>query len=578
MRSDCVWYLLFAISVSTIGCFGAIPAVCGTDTGERDRLPEPSQPTTSHSPISETEPSPTLPRSVATTEKKRGEQATVLPTNGTIRELYPNPPAHGDPGEYLRVYLPIRGNWSLTDGQTNATIPATAHGEIVVSANPAAAAGHVDEQVITLQGRLQLADDGDRVVLKRGNEPVDAVSYDRAAQGQVWFRNRGWHPISYEPRPAVDCGPADVTGFLLPDAGETPVNGFDHATERLFLAAYTFASQRAAEALIAAAQRGVDVRLLVDRAPVGGISNRSARILDTIAQSEVQVTVAAGPPTRFRFHHPKYAVVDNRSVVMTENWKPSGTGGRLNRGWGVVVDDGRFADELAAVFSNDAGQPEATNWSTFRSGREFSESAPATESFPPRFETRTADAAGVELLTAPGNAERRLIERIDNADRRVYVIIPNAGGTKTALVQAVIRAASRGVTVNLLVSDAWYHSEANTALASALRRTSPAQTGNLTVKVSEPRGRYGKIHAKGVVIDDTVAVGSLNWNTHSATNNREVVAVVESRALADYFATAFGADWRGGSRLLPIGLVVWLLCVAAGATWLGRRTITFDVH
>jgi Phosphatidylserine/phosphatidylglycerophosphate/cardiolipin synthases and related enzymes len=184
----------------------------------------------------------------------------------------------------------------------------------------------------------------------------------------------------------------------------------------------------------------------------------------------------------------------------------------------------------------------------------------------------------VELLTAPGNAESRLVERINAADRRVCVIIPNAGGTKTALVQAAIRAASRGVSVTMLLSDAWYHSEDNAALTSALRQTSPAQSGNLTVKVADPRGRYGKIHAKGVVIDDTVVVGSLNWNDHSATNNREVVAVVESHELAEYFATAFGADWRGGSRLLPVGVAGWFLCVVGGAAWLGYRTITFESH
>lgn len=581
MRLDYLWILLLATTVSTIGYCGAMPAVCGADSSDRDGLPEPgpteSAPITS---VSETHPILTvMPTcSGAASQANRCDQTGRQPTNGTIRALYPNPPAYGDPGEYLRVYLPIRGNWSLTDGHTTASIPVTARGEIVVSENPEAAARHVDEQVISLEGRIQLADDGDRVVLKRGDEPADVVAYERAGQGQVWSHNQGWHPVSYEPRPPVDCGPAEVTGFLLPDANEAPVDRLGHATERVFLAAYTFASQRTAEVLISAAQRGVDVRLLVDRAPVGGVSNRSAEILDRVARSDVEVKLAAGSETRFRFHHAKYAIIDERALVTTENWKPSGTGGRSNRGWGVVVTDSRFADELAAVFTADAGQRQTTRWSTYRSEREFSKSTPATESFPSRFDPRTADAASVELLTAPGNAESRLVERIDAADRRVCVIIPNAGGTKTALVQAAIRAASRGVSVTMLLSDAWYHSEDNAALTSALRQTSPAQNGNLTVKVADPRGRYGKIHAKGVVIDDTVVVGSLNWNDHSATNNREVVAVVESHELAEYFATAFGADWRGGSRLLPVGVAVWFLCVAGGAAWLGHRTITFESH
>ncbi|ELZ93568.1 phospholipase D-like domain-containing protein, partial [Haloferax sulfurifontis] len=61
-------------------------------------------------------------------------------------------------------------------------------------------------------------------------------------------------------------------------------------------------------------------------------------------------------------------------------------------------------------------------------------------------------------------------------------------------------------------------------------------------------GRYGAIHAKGVVADDTALVGSLNWNRHSARENREVVLALSDPAAAAYFREAFAADWRASGR------------------------------
>ncbi|ESS12347.1 MAG: phospholipase D [uncultured archaeon A07HR60] len=506
----------------------------------------------------------------------RAHSANRWSTDGLIRAVYPNPPANGDPGEYLRLYLPTRGAWTLTDGHTTVDIATSVVGEVVVAVDPVAASTHVDAEVIRLHGRLQMADDGDRITLQRGETPVDRVSYDRAPEGELWSRARGWRPIGYEPRSGVDCGSATVTGFLLPDAETVPIARVEDARDRLYLAAYTFESRRIANALLAAAQRGVDVRVLVDGAPVGGVSNRSAAILDRLARSSIDVRVTGGDTPRFRFHHAKYAVIDDTALITTENWKPSGTGGRSNRGWGIVVADPGFAAELATVYATDTDESVVTTWEDYRSNREFFESSPAQGSFPARFEPQTTDAARVELLTAPGNAERRLIDRIDAAQNRVHVIVPSVGSENTSLVRAVVRAAERGVEVRLLLSDAWYHADDNEALTTTLGQTDAGRTGNLTVKVADPRGRYETIHAKGVVIDNQVAVGSLNWNEHATTNNREVVAVVESPALADYFALAHQADWHGGSRLLPVCLLVWLLCLIGGATWLGYQAIQFE--
>jgi len=519
---------------------------------------------------------------------------TAPPANGSARilALYPNPVADGDRGEYVRLSLPAPGNWSLTDGHTTARIPDGTAGRVVVSAAPDAAREHVDAPVVPLAGRLRLANGGDRIRLLRDGRPVDAVAYGRAGEAEVWHRTgdgdaggRGadgtngtadgeWRPYGYEPRTPARTGPATVEPFLLPDAPDAPVEPLRNARERLLVAAYTFESDRLADLLVRAADRGARVGLLVEGGPVGGMSRGSAALLDRVAAAGVEVRVVTGPRARFRFHHAKYAVADDRAVVLTENWKPAGTGGRGSRGWGVTVRSGATADELAAVFAADARPTGTEGWAAFRAGREFVEGGTADGRYPARYPPGEAGGAGVTVLTAPGNAADRVVDRIDGADRRVYAVVPRAA-PDGQFVRALGRAARRGVTVRLLLSGAWYDRAENRDLAASLNDRAERADLDLAAAVAEPRGRYGKVHAKGVVVDDAAVVGSMNWNAHSAERNRELVVIVDHPATADYFARAFAADWRGGTARLPAGLVGGLAAVLLAAALVARRRLTF---
>ncbi|MFC7323381.1 phospholipase D-like domain-containing protein [Halorubrum rutilum] len=504
-----------------------------------------------------------------------------------IVELFPNPTAAENRGEYLVVRLPERGNWSLSDGYYDAAIPANASGVVALSMDPANATPLLDDEPASadrgptalraLGDYFPLSASGDRIELRRNGTAVDVVAYESAPEGQRWRADWGeWRPRGYDPRPAVRTADATVTPFVLPDSPGRPVEPLREAEDRLLLAGYMLGSERVVDLLVAAADRGVEVRVLVEGSPVGGFSARSARLLDRVAAAGVEVRVLDGDAERFRFHHAKYAVADDRAVVLTENWKASGTGGRTNRGWGVVTGTPRSAtagataaDDLAALFRADAAAPDARPWKAFRADAEFHDGGAANGSYPTRFEAPDPRAADVELLTTPGNAADRLVARIDAADDRVLALVPRTGGPDNRLVRALRRAADRGVDVHLLLSNAWYDREENRALAEALAGEP------IAVAVAEPRGRYGKVHAKGVVIDDAAVVGSLNWNAGAATENREVLLAVEDETVADFYARAYAADWRGGGVHLPVGFAGGLGVVVAGAGLVAYREVTF---
>lgn len=194
--------------------------------------------------------------------------------------------------------------------------------------------------------------------------------------------------------------------------------------------------------------------------------------------------------------------------------------------------------------------------------------------FPRRFDPETAEAARVELLVTPEGGASRLVSTIDAADDRVFVVTPRAGDDSD-LLAAVLRAADRGVETRVLLSNAWYDERRNENLTAKLNARAAARDVPLAVRIAEPRSRYGKIHAKGVVADDTVIVGSLNWNRQAATENREVLLAIESPRLADYFARVYAADWRGGSVFLPVTLVGAVVAALLGAGWLGTQKVGF---
>ncbi|MFB6233186.1 MAG: phospholipase D-like domain-containing protein, partial [Haloarculaceae archaeon] len=118
--------------------------------------------------------------------------------------------------------------------------------------------------------------------------------------------------------------------------------------------------------------------------------------------------------------------------------------------------------------------------------------------------------------------------------------------------------------------------EDNERLVAWLEDRAEAEGLPLSARVAEPRGRFEKIHTKGVVIDgERVILGSANWNNNSVRANREVVLVLEGSEVGAYYQRVFDADWRGSAWRLPASVVVALVVVVVAAL-LGARRIRFE--
>jgi len=498
-----------------------------------------------------------------------------------IHAIYPDPIAAGDRGEFVVLRVPNGTDldgYLLTDGRTTAALPnRTVSGRVALTADPEPVRRLTDYHVVPLDTAVALANGGDRVALRRADteRTVDSVRYSDSGEGELGMVRGStvqWRPLGATDRSVVTGAADTVRAFTLPDAPAEPLAPIRNATERVYLAGYTLSSPRVAAELLAAQRRGVDVRVLLEGAPVGGRSRAEARTLDRLSDGGVDVRAVAGPRARYRYHHAKYAVADDRAVVLTENWKPAGTGGQSSRGWGVTTSQPDIVAGLAETFRADAGWHDAQQWEQFREGRRFERFERASGDYPSRFDAETVPVSSTELLVTPDNAQGALVTEIDAARDSIDVVQPTAGDWDEPLLRALRRAASRGVEVRLLLSSAWYVREENRRTVERFQDWAARTDAPLSARLAEPNDRFEKIHAKGAVLDGEQAiVGSLNWNEAAATQNREVILLLRGEAVADYFGRVFDADWSGGRPSIPIGPVGAVLGVLVVGGLAARR-------
>ena len=79
-------------------------------------------------------------------------------------------------------------------------------------------------------------------------------------------------------------------------------------------------------------------------------------------------------------------------------------------------------------------------------------------------------------------------------------------------------------------------------------------------------------------------VGSLNWNNHSARENREVAVILRGEETGGYYAETFDADWKasaggsgnGGPNRVPVGLLAAVALGALVAIGVAKREVVFE--
>ncbi|HVK89280.1 MAG TPA: phospholipase D-like domain-containing protein [Kofleriaceae bacterium] len=271
----------------------------------------------------------------------------------------------------------------------------------------------------------------------------------------------------------------------------------DSAQTSLDLHMYLWTVRALADRVVAAKNRGVDVRIILDPDHAGNDAVRP-----TLSAGGVNVR---NNISLYSFAHAKYMIIDgDTAVIMSMNFNVDAMNSERN--YGMVDRDPDDVADVQAIFDMD--------WAA--AGAET---------------PKPADLACTRLVVSPNNARSRLVELIDGAqDTLELQIMYLAEDTVRAAVGA---AKQRGVNVRVMIGD-------------DTDESIPYLKG-LGIPVKTATQFY--LHAKLIVADGVVFVGSENMSLTSLTKNREVGALVYEPGAADPIKTQFESDWNSAPSL-----------------------------
>jgi cardiolipin synthase A/B len=272
------------------------------------------------------------------------------------------------------------------------------------------------------------------------------------------------------------------------------------------LTMYELADPTADADLAAAAARGVDVRVILDRH-----LERSAntRAYDYLSAHRVHVRWG---PAGTTYHQKTLTVDDATSVIMTGNLVAEDYPG--TRDFAVIDTDRADVAAIVATFDADFAGAAIT---------------------PPD---------GADLVWSPTNAQASVLSVIDRAARTLAV--EDEEMDDAAVTDALAAAARRGVdvTITMTADPEWDQAFDQLARAGA------------HIRVYADKSNTLYIHAKAIVADagrpgQEVLVGSQNFSAASLDYNRELGILTSDPAVVAAIAATLAGDYARASPYAP---------------------------
>jgi len=296
--------------------------------------------------------------------------------------------------------------------------------------------------------------------------------------------------------------------IVMPDDTVKPILGaIGEAESTLDICMFVFNDEDFLAAIIAARLRGAQVRVMLNSARRGGLTeNQQAHT----ALQAAGIQVRDGHP-KFDVTHQKSIVIDNKKgIIQSLNWKAGGA--YAARDYAIVTTRREEVEEMRRCFDAD--------W--------------MRDDFLVR--------EGSRLVWCPENGRHRLTSFIDSAEHSL--IVQNERYQDMAVIECLVRATMRGVKVHILTR-APHTLKPDKVLegASGLRILH-----DVGAKVHTMREL--KLHAKAILADDKYAiVGSINFSPGSFDSRRELAIETSCRGVVERLRVTMKHDWSKSIRI-----------------------------
>lgn len=141
-------------------------------------------------------------------------------------------------------------------------------------------------------------------------------------------------------------------------------------------------------------------------------------------------------------------------------------------------------------------------------------------------------------ILSPDNSESQILSLINSATKTLDIEQMYIYVDLTEIVNAIISAHDRGVTVRVILDEA--DNDDSKATADLLTNN------GISVKICTGTVPmyFNTQHNKGMIIDGgIVLIASINWSPTSIRENREAGLIIESSSVAGYYQKLFNHDW-----------------------------------
>lgn len=291
--------------------------------------------------------------------------------------------------------------------------------------------------------------------------------------------------------------------IVLPDDTAKPLlDAVNGARQSLDIRMFLFTDPTLLAAVVAAKQRGVVVRVMLNPARRSGESDNEAARKVLV---EAGIEVRDGNPA-FELTHQKSMVVDGSTgFVESLNWEPRDL--TITRDYAIVTSHAREVDEMSVCFDAD--------WDC----RDFT---PPPES---------------ALIWCPNNGRPRVARFIDEARHTLWV--QNERYQDQVIIERIVRAVMRGVKVHVLTKPP--HSLKAEKLIEGVGGLRILQDVGAKVHTLH----HLKLHAKMLLADGKRAiVGSINLAPGSFDSRRELAIETDKSQTVRRLEEIARSDWE----------------------------------
>ena len=250
--------------------------------------------------------------------------------------------------------------------------------------------------------------------------------------------------------------------------------------------------------------------------------------------------------TEFTYAHQKFVIIDNMTtIVHSGNWAKTSfpeDGKIANREWSIAMTDTEVTQYYRNVFDYDWSNgidynPVAHGTGTPLSYTETGSSYPRPFATPGTF----SGAMKVTPIFSPDTSLQGILYCINAAQATLDIQIPyitnfDAGNAVTQILNAIIAAKNRGVTVRVITEEDYDFLEVAALL----------QGHNIPV-VWQDATWFSTDHNKGIIVDGRIVlVSSINYSDGSISENRESGVIIENTQVAQWYQDVYDFDWGIG--------------------------------